>query len=714
MRLLIVSDSPALRSGLARVTRELATRWNRDGVDVAVAGWFHDIAPFMEEEPCLILPAVKNQPETVDRIIDQIEPEVVLAIGDPWDFKHLAQRRAQRGGFRLVGYINIEGGPLPGALESTLDAFDFLAVSSEFGARVVNRPGMVAVHHGVDTATFYPRPPAPDALIVGRKAAETFIVLVNAQNVQRKNIAAAVLGYAEFAKGRTDTLLYLNTQMGPDPSIMEGTDLVELVNALEIGNQVVATHDSGPLGSFTDASLNEAYGFSSVLLVTSLGEGFCLPVLEAMATDTVPVATWGFAMPELLADDRGIPIPPSTTFRGYHGIDLCLVHPDVVARSLEQAYVEWKTGQLTTRAIRGRLYASFKSWDRTYEALDVLVREHHVGPRVASGQPIDPSLRQLARRRTADGPRLGILKLGGIGDLLQLTAVVAAARQKYDLPTVVCSNNKVVRELFPARDGIEPLFIGRQMAQEEALRSLQPCFSVFLDVRYVSMVYGDQPTTYALKHRWFYDAWAHSNARISTLGAHTTQIMLDSLGLKGPITPVLPGEVEACPDTAGAIAVCTGVGHPLKAWVGWNDLYEYLVGQGRRVIQVGGADDPTLPGIESYCGLGLMETARLLKSAATLITAEGAMHHLAAAVGCPTYVLCGPTPEVSFVYPGQVAVSRPGCHPCFWSIPTWTQAACAIGEPTCTRLPTVKDVVRMFATVDWDMPLPVEEFAHGL
>ena len=37
------------------------------------------------------------------------------------------------GDFRLVGYLNIEGAPIPGHIEATLDAFDQIVTTSEVG-----------------------------------------------------------------------------------------------------------------------------------------------------------------------------------------------------------------------------------------------------------------------------------------------------------------------------------------------------------------------------------------------------------------------------------------------------------------------------------------------------------------------------------------------------------------------------------------------------
>ncbi|HSE46341.1 MAG TPA: hypothetical protein VLA89_13530, partial [Gemmatimonadales bacterium] len=210
MKLLIVSDSPAIQSGLGRVTRELADRFAREGVDVAVAGWFDIHGDRAMEFDYPVYPAVKMQPESVAPYLEGID--TVLAIGDPWDFEWLAAQRAQGAPFRLIGYLNVEGAPLPVACERILDGFDVLIATSEFGARVINRPVVRAVHHGVGPQ--FRRRPGP-ARLGHRELADTFVVLLNGQNTVRKNFPTALEGFEFFARNKTDVVLYANTCVNP-------------------------------------------------------------------------------------------------------------------------------------------------------------------------------------------------------------------------------------------------------------------------------------------------------------------------------------------------------------------------------------------------------------------------------------------------------------------------------------------------------------------
>jgi glycosyltransferase involved in cell wall biosynthesis len=692
MRLLIVSDSPALRSGLGRVVRELARRFVDDGDEVAVAGWFHTVAPAMDEDlPYGIIPCGKRETETVDLAIDHVEPDVVLAIGDPEDFQALAQRRVQRGGFLLVGYFNIESEPIPPHLEITLDGFDALRTSSMYGARVVGRREVEAAQYGVDTSVFAPKTP-PDT-VFGRDMAKTFVVMVNAQNTQRKNIATGIQGFAQFSRKKDNVLLYLNTQLLSNPGEIQGPNLHEVIAETGIGPLVCATRDPGPLSQVSDGAINDMYAMATVLLAPSWAEGFNLPVLEAMATRTVPVATKGFSHLELLDRGRGIFIPPATVVRGYHGHDLFMVSPEGVRVALSTAYQQWLSGTLGPVMDIGLEYAQGHSWDATYADIAETVHGAKPSGRVATGQPIDGALRARARRMWPLGEGLGILKMGTLGDMLQLTAVVEAARRKYDRPVTIFTNTPWGETIFGGLDQVTHVRVPA-IAQDVALRALADQFEIFLDVRYVSRAYGEPETDYFRQHAWFYERWAESSNRIATLGEHTTQVMLRSLGLDGPITPVYPAREPVDPFRGRWLAVCAGVGHPLKAWDAWDLLAAELGAQGWDLVQIGGKDDPFIQGTFDCRGFSLPLTAGILEQVHALITTEGAMHHLAAAVGCKAYVILGPTPAVSFVYPGQVPITVDDrCSPCFWSAPMWPRAQCALGEKSCIRFPDVAQVL---------------------
>lgn len=719
MKVLIVSDSPAVLSGLGRVVRELARRFHEDGDDVVVGGWFHAVAP-PTPFPYPIVAASKERPVTLEPLLRGVKPDVVLAIGDPQDFVWLSAHHAEHGGFRLVGYLTVEARPFPLVYEQTLDGFDALAIASEFGRDAVGRPGVVAIHLGVDRGVF--RPLKRPVEFLGRQLDQTFVVLLNGQNTPRKNLGAAVGGFARFAAGKDDTICYANTQMMPVPGETPGQNLADVMAHVDIKHLMYFNPmNRSPLSTVNDASVNATYAISDVLLVTSCAEGFGLPILESMATQTVPLAPAYSSCPELLADGRGELIPVGAFTRNEWGSEYAMVSEQAVAEVLDRAYWTWKRGELTRYYLPGMAFAMARPWDRTYRELRGVFEQEHkfhaasLGEaalgisgcedvRVADGRPIDRYLRIAARRavaRHSDVNPIGVLKLGGLGDMLQTTTVVRAAARKYGSPVVVFSNRPDVFE--PMEEVVETVPIREDVEQDILTRSVADCFPAFLDVRYVSRVYDGTPRPeFSTKHGWFFAHWGDSNVRIADLGLHTTALMLRSLGLEtyaGEIRPIYEARDPYLPvRNAGreVVAIATGAGDlgGLKRWPveSWEAVAAVLEDMAYLVVQVGGENDPPIAGTMDCRGLGLPQTADVLEHAKALISIENGMVHLAKAVGTRAVVLFGPTPVVSFGYAGHQNLSTRCCPPCFWG-PGWFDQVCPRGAETCVNMPSVEGVL---------------------
>ena len=694
-RILIVSDSPAIQSGLGRVTAELAKRFADEGHEVGVAGWFDTHAAPNLEFDYPVFPAVKRAPESVGPILDHFQPQMVLAIGDPWDFEWLARERARGAAWRLMGYLNIEGRPLPLACEAILDGFDVLTTTSEYGAAVIGRPRVTAVHHGVDPGTFRPLLRSRRAQFVGRNLDETFLVLLNGQNIGRKNFPAALEGFARFAEGKPDVLLYANTAINPAQDDMAGQDLRQTVLTLGLDDNpqiLFNPENQGPLKTIADEQLNRIYNMASVLLVTSWAEGFCLPVLEAQACGVVPIGPDDYSMTELIAE-RGFRYPVAARLENTYGMRVAVVSAAHVASALQAAYDEWRTPAWRDRQDACKAFAQEKTWDATYAGLKVAMSAYTPG-KVATGGRISPQLRLVGRAAAKRHPdAFGVLKFGGLGDLLQASAVIAAIAKETGQQAVVFTNQPA--PVFEENPMVAEVVTITPQPQQTALESLGDAFGSFYDLRYVSRAYGGAVTApFGDQHRWFYDHWTASSARLHTLGMHSTRIMLHSLGY--PDAEIRPSyfprqKVASLPEPFLAVAAGVGVMGGLKAWPAeaWDRFLD-LVPVPK--VQVGGKDDPDLRATFDFRGATLPETAWILEQARMLVAVEGGIVHLAAATQTPTTVIFGPTPVDSFLYPGHWAAHAPRCTPCFGAEPNWAAEQCAVGETACRNFPSPEAV----------------------
>ncbi len=161
------------------------------------------------------------------------------------------------------------------------------------GARNVD--SLHVVHHGVNADRFHP--PSPEEITVVRRRlsldAGPYVAFLGALE-PRKNVPALIRGFArasQYQSGRPDpAALVLAGQPGWDSQVERELQAVpHRVRVIRAGYL--------PL-----AELSGFLGGAAVVTYPSLGEGFGLPVLEAMAAGAAVLTTRRLSLPEVGGD----------------------------------------------------------------------------------------------------------------------------------------------------------------------------------------------------------------------------------------------------------------------------------------------------------------------------------------------------------------------------------------------------------------------------
>jgi ADP-heptose:LPS heptosyltransferase len=140
--------------------------------------------------------------------------------------------------------------------------------------------------------------------------------------------------------------------------------------------------------------------------------------------------------------------------------------------------------------------------------------------------------------------------------------------------------------------------------------------------------------------------------------------------------PIAPREFPGVtPDTVVLAPGCKTGEMAYKRWPWYSQLAEQLAD----VAIVGTPDDLAQPGVPAlrfpphvrdFIGrLSLRETAELMAGAGLVVANDSGLAHVAAAVGVPTLILFGPTPDRTLgPLPRHVTVLRSGleCEPCWF------------------------------------------------
>jgi len=373
VRLLWISDSPALATGYGRVTREILARLSRrKGFGVACLGWHHP-----PDNPAGAFPypihAPGSHPFGADRL-DQVCavecPSVIVASGDPWmvDWLPDAPATEER---PLVGYLPVDVEPLPRHWRQLVERMDGVVCPSAFGLSAlvdcVRQACSAVIPYGVDSQVFRPSP-RREALRQLTGLDGRFVVGFVGRNHQRKQMPVLAQAFAEHAARHPDAALYLHCLAADG-----GTDVQALLDRYGVDEQTYMTQGVHACGGVSDRQLRDIYNLFDVLVCPSMSEGFGLPVLEAMACGVPVIATDCGPLRELMGDRGELIRVKHWLTVGPHNVDMALADVDHLVELLEKLYRDPDLRAEYGR--RGRQFAETMTWDRCAEQWAALLEE---------------------------------------------------------------------------------------------------------------------------------------------------------------------------------------------------------------------------------------------------------------------------------------------------------------------------------------------------
>lgn len=276
-RLLWIGDSPTTAwTGFGRasfnIIKELLTRF-----DVHVLGTTFDGCPYDKTVmPYDIYPMSKG----VTEVLRLVQPDVVVAQHDPW---HVQNWLRECGKIPVVGIMPIDG------KNCRCDYLNELAMAvwwtkwSEQEARIGGYTGpSCVVPLGVDLDIFKPVDKQVARTTVGLPVDvhDKFIVGCIARNQPRKRLDLLVRHFAEWVKSRhvDDAYLYVQTA----PTGESAYDVASLFRYEQLEKRMLLVTPAAyrTLPETTQAGV---YNSLDVYFTTTQGEGWGLPVMEAMA-----------------------------------------------------------------------------------------------------------------------------------------------------------------------------------------------------------------------------------------------------------------------------------------------------------------------------------------------------------------------------------------------------------------------------------------------
>lgn len=334
MKILTISDSPTLYTGMGRVHRHVIDALVRDGNEVLPCGWFAYDTPSLEKIKAgeKVPPVIYNSNGTEVRVValpkgssmncmyavhdavDLFRPDVVVTLGDHWDFFYMhALKVKSEFSFKWIGYLNVEHEETSEKWAALLRYCDALVVPTLFGQMVMKSVGLEArlIPYGVDPV-FRRMPEDKRKELRAQRGCEGKVRFISvAQNTWRKNLPV-LLQAIELLKGRDpnhEMQFYIHTNIdASDPQEAAIYDPRKIRARLGLEEWVKFPREDLTFSVYQspgDEFLAEEYNASDFLISSSSTEGYGLPVVEAMACGVPVIANATSALFEHLGAEFG-------------------------------------------------------------------------------------------------------------------------------------------------------------------------------------------------------------------------------------------------------------------------------------------------------------------------------------------------------------------------------------------------------------------------
>ncbi|RLD06070.1 MAG: hypothetical protein DRI65_07495 [Chloroflexota bacterium] len=343
IRVLAYCDSPTCATGFGTVSRNIFEGLHKTGryeIDVLGINFWGDPHGF----PYRIWPTGTNAEKDpygrkkVCGMMPRMDYDILFFLQDTFILDFLPQilphLRHEGKDFRSICYFPVDGTPKT-AWINNVNAADNLVAYTNYGAEQAKAAlpdvkDLLVVPHGANTTEFFPH--SKEDVAAFRKQyfgpkADAFIFTNLNRNQQRKDIPRTIAAFKKFKEQVPNSLLYLHMAQQD-----QGWNLTEVVKAygLSVSNDVVFPEKFGPNQGYPLQIVNMLYNCSDCVLSTTLGEGWGLSWVEAMATKTPIIMPDNTAMSEWITEDLGYLVKSGTN----SSLTTVLPHDNEVIRPL--------------------------------------------------------------------------------------------------------------------------------------------------------------------------------------------------------------------------------------------------------------------------------------------------------------------------------------------------------------------------------------------
>lgn len=389
MRIVTISDSPNIFSGLARVHRNAIDALVEAGHEVIPLCWFgydaltrRKIQLKKTNPPPLVYQNGKtevrlldipkgNNPKDIGPIFETIQfikPDVVLTIGDFWDFHYIHPIKMKMSfAFKWFAWFTIEHQDISENWKPIFQYIDQIAAPSKFGVKAVedfSGKECAYIPYGVDSAFEKMSPEKRLQLRRERDCERKTRFITVAQNTSRKNLPSILLAASLIMDENVEFYIHTNID---DRNGLVSFDLNKLAKQFGVQNKVKFPTNGihSVFKAPPDQDLANEYNASDYFLMPSNCESFCLPIIEAMKCGLPVLASCSSAMMEHVGGTE--PGPAQRGFLAGCRYEICppaMFMPKVLPECLAEG-VDWLKDNGSKQVTCCEEYAKEKTWDKS-------------------------------------------------------------------------------------------------------------------------------------------------------------------------------------------------------------------------------------------------------------------------------------------------------------------------------------------------------------
>lgn len=344
--ILLYGDSPLISTGFGKVSKYITEALDKDyDLTVCAINQYEDI----KYQGNYKIYVSDNNPFNIAKmkfLVEEKDWDIIILFND-WNIisqfnPDIEKARKRNKDLKVIAYTPIDTEYIPSEALAPLLDYDIIVTYTNWGKDIIEnaqptlKDKVKVIGHGTDLSVFKPLSETrirKDRKTILSLGDNDFMVLNVARNQWRKDLPRSIQVVKLFRESpifrkETKLMYFINSKVSD-----MGGNLLDISYALEATDLVKFPDPNYFIETVgvTPEFLNQLYNMADVVISTSMGEGWGLPITEAMATKTPVLAPDNSSLREIIGQDemRGYLMESGKTISEHfvYGVESSLLHP---------------------------------------------------------------------------------------------------------------------------------------------------------------------------------------------------------------------------------------------------------------------------------------------------------------------------------------------------------------------------------------------------